>query len=147
MFKNKNLIFLPWLLFAIGITSLGVLAYQKKFDLVTENYYAAELSHSETMDKRARGMAFAPLINSELEDGNVVFTFPANFRNNPNFEGEIKFFRPSNVDLDKSFEIKPNEDLKQVFTKDQIEKGYWEIEFNWTLGGQTYLLNDTIMIK
>lgn len=147
MFKNKNLIFLPWLLFAIGITTLGVMAYQKKFDLVTENYYAAEMSHSETMDKRTRGNAFAALINTEVLGENVVISFPANFRNNPNFEGQIKFYRPSNVDLDKSFKIEPNEELKQVFTKNDIEKGYWEIEFDWTLGGQTYLYNDTIMIK
>lgn len=146
MFKNKNIIFLPWLLFALGITSLGVLAYQKKFDLVTENYYAAELDHSNTMEMRKRGMAFSGQIDASVRNGSVEFVFPANFRNNKHFSGEIRFYRPSDVSLDTSFYILPNENLRQSIPANTLKKGYWELEYKWSIGDMKYLLNDTITL-
>lgn len=146
MFKNKNLIFLPWAIFAVSITILGVFAYTKKFDLEMDDYYAAELQHSATMDKRQRGQAFASQIKPYVEQGVFKVKYPANFLNNPQFEGELRFHRASDRSLDTVFAIIPNAELIQSYQSPKLIPGYWKLEWSWKLGSMEYLLNDTIML-
>lgn len=138
---------MPWIIFAVGITSLGVMAYQKKFDLVREDYYAAELDYSNTMEKMKRGAAFKSQIKSNVNNGILSIDFPANFKDNPNFSGVINFYRPSDMNLDTSFNISLDENLQQVFPANSLKNGYWEVKYEWNLGSLDYLLNDTIIIE
>jgi len=147
MFSNKNLIFLPWLLFAIGISTLGFFAWQKNFDLETENYYAAELEHGTRMEKLKRAQAFAPLLKRWQQNGALVFEFPPNFRNNPHFAGEIRMRRPSDAALDAQFPIRPDSNLQQQIPAGVLLPGFWKMELAWTLGGTEYLSEDTLTLR
>ncbi|MGQ3015236.1 MAG: FixH family protein [Flavobacteriales bacterium] len=147
MFKNKNLIFLPWLLFALGISTLGFFAYRKNFDLETENYYAAELTHGTKMEQLRRGRAFKPLLSYRQEENGLRFSFPANFRKNPQFRGEIRLFRPSDAALDRTFPIQPDTALQQQVPAAELAPGFWKLQLAWSLGKTEYLLEDTLTLR
>jgi hypothetical protein len=127
-----------YLAFVGGILFLVFKANGEKYDLVTENYYEAEVKYQNVIDQKQRvaNLSTQPEITYNGTDVQVVF--PSEFAGKV-VQGEIYLYCPSNA----------QKDLRQAFTVSNNQytlklpasiSGLYDIKLSWQAGGQTYFL-------
>lgn len=131
------------------VTMLGVvyLSFQQDNDLVDESYYPKGMEYQQEIDSRNRALALSSLFNAEQVDDEVIVTYPNEFKE-MNFEkGEIFFYRPSAQKFDLKEEMKPGQDLKQIFPLSRFHSGKYIVKYSWIMGGEVYYYEKTIIIS
>jgi len=140
MFKMKinwgYKILFVYLAFVLGIIFLVYKASQEKFDLVTPNYYDAELKFQNVINDKERvaELSAAPKISHSVN--NIRIQFPIEFLNKK-LEGELYLYRPS--DASKDFRQKFETD--QNFIEIQLERnfaGSYVVKLSWKTDGKTF---------
>jgi hypothetical protein len=122
--------------FVVGILFLVYKASQEKFDLVTPNYYDAELKFQNVINDRQRvaQLSAPPKITHSVNS--VQIQFPREFLNKE-LQGEIYLYRPSNA----------SKDFRRKFTTDQnyIEiildrdfSGSYEVKLSWKVNETSF---------
>ena len=125
-----------YLSFVLGIIFLVYKASQEKFDLVTSNYYDAELKFQNVINDKARvaELSAPPKITHSVNS--VRIQFPGEFLNKQ-LQGELYLYRPSaaSKDFRKKFSTDRN------FIDINLEKnfsGSYEIKLSWQAEGKTF---------
>ena len=125
-----------YLAFVAGIMFLVFKANQQKFDLVTANYYDAELKFQKVIDDKQRvaELSAPPRITHSVNS--VRIQLPDEFVNKE-VRGEFYLYRPS----DASKDIKKNFVTDKGFVGMALEKdlsGAYELKLSWQYGGNTF---------
>lgn len=125
-----------YLTFVIGMLFLVYKATSESFDLVTENYYEAELKYQEVIDQKSNvaGLSSPPKITHAVNS--VSIQLPGEFANKT-VEGEIYLYRPS----DASKDIRKNFTTQDGFYQLDLVKalsGSYDIKLSWKAGGKQY---------
>lgn len=112
--------------------------------LVSESYYVEELAYQKEIDAEQSAKDLEVPISVELIEEGVLIIFPSNQQPEA-ISGQIKLYRPSNVDLDSSIpiEIKQSEIL---ISREQLESGRWNIAVDWIYNNKRYLYKTAIII-
>jgi hypothetical protein len=129
-------ILIVYLGFVVGILVLVFLASQQKFDLVTSNYYDAELKFQNVIDKKQRvaELSAPPKISHSVNSINIQL--PDEFLNKE-VKGEFYLYRPS----DASKDFKTNFTTAKSFVEVALNKnlsGAYEVKLSWQADGKTY---------
>lgn len=129
-------ILIVYLGFVAGIMVLVFLANQQKFDLVTPNYYDAELKFQNVIDEKQRvaDLSAPPKISHSVNS--VSIQLPDEFLNK-DVEGELYLYRPS----DASKDLKTKFETSKSFVEVALEKnlsGAYEVKLSWQADGKTY---------
>ncbi|MCG2460238.1 FixH family protein [Flavobacteriaceae bacterium F89] len=106
-------------------------------NLVTEDYYQAELGIQDEIDaeQRANNLLEKVKVQKTLKGLNIVF--PKGIDNRP-IEGTVTFYRPSNKRID--FELPLILSDSRMFIPDKrLVAGRWDITVFWTLNGKNYI--------
>jgi hypothetical protein len=122
--------------FVVGIMILVFLANQQKFDLVTSNYYDAELKFQNVIDQKQRvaELSTPPKISHSVNS--VSIQLPDEFLNRE-VNGELYLYRPS----DASKDLKTNFTTSKSFVEVALNKnisGAYEAKLSWQANGKTY---------
>jgi hypothetical protein len=126
-----------YLSFVFGILFLVYKANSESFDLVTENYYEAELKYQDVIDQKSNAsqLSAPPVINHSINS--ISIQLPKEFANK-SVEGEIYLYRPSDAtkDLRKSFTTRDG-----FFRLDLGKElsGSYDIKLTWKAGGKEFL--------
>lgn len=129
-------ILIAYLAFVAGILFLAFKANREKFDLVTENYYAAELKYQDVIDQEQRVAALSEPPKIIHSVNSVTVHFPPEFLHKE-IKGEVYLYRPS----DASKDIRKKFSTKQAFINLKPEKdlsGSYEVKLFWQEAGKTF---------
>lgn len=106
-------------------------------DLVTQEYYKAELEYQNEIDAEKNAMALSEKLKIDKTKEGFLIQFPSNFESSK-INGLVKFYRPSNKKLD--FEIPISLSSSTLLIPDQnLLEGRWNINIDWSYEGIPYL--------
>lgn len=129
-------ILFAYIAFVAGIMFLVYKANQEKFDLVTDNYYDAELKYQDVINQkqRAADLSALPVISHSTNSVNIQL--PQEFLNQ-NLTGELYLYRPSDAtkDIRKEFSTQ-SASVRILLDKDL--SGLYEVKLSWQAAGKTF---------
>ncbi|ADV49240.1 FixH family protein [Cellulophaga sp. E16_2] len=111
-------------------------------DLVTEEYYQAELGFQKEIDAENNANDDAKNIEVKKTPEGLVITFPKNIDNKA-VKGIVSLYRPSNKHLDFDFPISLSDSHLLVPDKRLLE-GRWDIKISWKYQDKAYLHKEKI---
>ena len=111
-------------------------------DLVTEDYYAAELAYQNDIDKLKNAKNLNENITYKKTAEGLIIQFPMaiDFKK---ITGKVFLYRPSNKHLDFDTTIslsKPN----LLIPDNRLVDGRWNIKIDWQYNGISYLFKESI---
>lgn len=118
-----------------------------KVDLVAEDYYKQEIEYQSQIDKITNNRLLKePLKFAYLSpQRKIIINFPKEHLDK-GLAGTIHFYRPSNSDMDKEFDIMPSEIGEQVIAVGGLQKGFWKIKISWTANSREFYDEKTITL-
>lgn len=127
-----------YLLFVAGIMFLVFKANGERYDLVTENYYEAEVKYQDVIDQKQRVAALSAPPEIEYDGRQLRIQFPSEFTGKV-LQGELYLYRPSDAkkDIRQSFTVLDNQYTMKVPAG---VSGMYDIKLSWKAGGQTYFM-------
>ncbi|MEM9327548.1 MAG: FixH family protein [Bacteroidota bacterium] len=128
-----------FILFAGFMTWLVIGSFKQNIDLVTDEYYQAELQYQDRMDEIQNNTA-ATQIRVVQSTERIQLEFPIIPE-----EGAIHLYRPSDSRLDQHFQMEDGEDAK-IIDLDGLIKGYYILKMTWTAGGERYYQEKGVFI-
>jgi nitrogen fixation protein FixH len=129
-------ILIVYLGFVVGILVLAFLASQQKFDLVTTNYYDAELKFQNVIDQKQRvtELSAAPKISHSVTS--VSIQLPEEFLNK-DVKGELYLYRPSDASKDLKINFTTAKNFVEVALNKNLS-GAYIVKLSWQADGKTY---------
>lgn len=129
-------IFIAYTTFAAGILFLAYKASQQNFDLVTENYYDAELKYQAVIDEKTNASLLSepPKISHTVNSLSVQL--PREFASR-DVKGEIYLYRPSDATKD----IRKNFETGRGFYELQLGSnlsGSYDVKLTWEANGKRF---------
>ena len=112
-------------------------------DLVTEDYYAEELSYQKDIDKLKNAKALTKNITSKHTNEGLVIYFP-NDIDYTKITGHVLLYRPSNKQLDFETTISLSKPYLLI-PNNRLVDGRWNIKVDWKYNNQSYLYKETIL--
>lgn len=110
-------------------------------DLVTEEYYKAELGYQKEIDAETNANENAKIIMTKTPEG-LLLKFPekADFQK---IKGTVSLYRPSNKHLD--FDLPVSISNAHLLIPDKrLLDGRWDIKVSWEYEGEDYLHKESI---
>ncbi len=110
-------------------------------DLVTEEYYKAELEYQKEIDAEKNARNNAVLTLRKSPEG-LILTFPGNM-DYGKIKGNVSLYRPSNKQLDFDFAIRLSNTHLLIPDKRLLD-GRWDIKIAWEYLGEQYLHKESL---
>jgi nitrogen fixation protein FixH len=125
-----------YLAFVIGILFMVYKASREKFDLVTPDYYDAELKFQDVIDDKQRTaeLSAPPKITHSVNA--VSIQLPDEFLNK-DVKGELFLYRPSDASKDVKRSFNTNKSFVEI-PLDKELSGAYEIKLSWKASGKTF---------
>lgn len=112
-------------------------------DLVTEDYYKAELEYQNDIDKETNSKSLSKNITYKKTDEGLVVYFPEDLQPEK-IEGKLFLYRPSNKQLD--FETTLSLSKSHLLIPDnRLVDGRWNIKIDWQYNGKSYLFKKDLI--
>jgi len=112
---------------------MGTLIYvgaNEDHQLVTENYYEQELNYQEVINQKSNAQKVG--VHWQKDGDNICLVIPDSI---DIIEGEIKLYRASDSNLDKSINFDPNSNCLKA---SDFQSGKWEISFKGNSNSEDY---------
>lgn len=115
----------------------------REVDLVTDRYYDKEIKFQQQIDKEKRSSELNENVKISYSGNSVTVIFPKNEKP----EGELYFYRPS--DLHKDFKIPINVDnnFSQLLDISKLDRGLWKLKIDWSSDKNDYYFEKTLMLN
>tara|TARA_R110002051_G_scaffold65839_1_gene119472 strand:+ start:18548 stop:18994 length:447 start_codon:yes stop_codon:yes gene_type:complete len=111
-------------------------------DLVTEDYYKAELGYQKEIDAQNNANTdYSKLSITKTPEG-LLIAFPEDL-DLEKVTGTVSLYRPSNKHLDFDYPIRLSNSHLLIPDKSLLE-GRWDINVLWEYKNETYLLKKSI---
>ncbi|MCM4152757.1 cytochrome C oxidase Cbb3 [Arenibacter sp. N53] len=114
-------------------------------DLVTENYYSAELGYQKEIDAENNAHAKEVDLTLETTEEGLRLVFPKNLKLE-NIKGTVSLYRPSNKHLDFDLPVSLSEDYLLI-PDNRLLDGRWDIKVHWEYEGEVYLFKKKITYR
>jgi nitrogen fixation protein FixH len=136
-----------FVLFAAYIGYMVQQAMHSSVDLVSADYYQQELAYQQRMETVARTAALpvSVAVTYETAVSQLHLQLPPSFAGK-HLEGNIHFFRPSDLKLDFTLPLQPSANLTQRINTQKIASGFWRIRVEFTADGQAYFVEKDLTI-
>lgn len=139
-------IILVFLLFAAGIVTLVVKSFGTKIDMVTTDYYGAELKYQQVIDGRKNTAALSAPVSISQPEGMVLLTFPAELQGQ-SLQGQVLFYRPSDSQKDFSLPLVLDTQGRLQVSKQKFMPGSYRVKMQWTLNNKPYFQENALYIN
>jgi hypothetical protein len=125
-----------YLSFVTGILFLVYKAANEDYDLVTEQYYEAELKYQDVIDQKERVAKLSAPLQIKSSVDNISVQFPKEF-SNKQIKGELYLYRPSDDQQDIRKRFTTSEAFYETAFGCDLS-GLYEIKLSWESEGKTY---------
>ncbi|GAA4827419.1 FixH family protein [Algivirga pacifica] len=138
-------IVIAFIAFASFIGYMVVQFFQGPVNMVSKNYYQEEAAYLENKAKTSNlsKLDKLPELRIDTEQKAVVFELPVTAKVK---EGIIKFYRPSDQDMDFQSSLQPNANGQQLFPVNEIASGRWVVKVEWKDEQYPYYFEQSIVI-
>ncbi|SKB62383.1 FixH family protein [Maribacter arcticus] len=126
------------LFFVIRMTT----SHNANHDLVTEEYYKAELGFQKEIDAEQNAINAFEQIRIKKETDGLMVIFPDDY-DNTKVSGTVSLYRPSNKRLDFILPINLS-DSHVLIPNNQLLEGRWDIKITWKHQGKEFLHKESI---
>ncbi len=114
-------------------------------DLVTEEYYKAELAYQKEIDAETNANKNSVKLNIKKTTQGLLVEFPKSL-DFQKVKGTISLYRPSSKHLD--FDLGLNLSKAHLLIPDKrLLDGRWDIKVSWEYEGQVYLHKESLTYK
>ncbi|WP_405382815.1 FixH family protein [Maribacter sp. LLG6340-A2] len=117
-------------------------SHDANHDLVTEEYYKAELGYQKEIDAETNASTALSQIELKESPEGLLVIFPAGY-DDTNIKGIVSLYRPSNKNLDFDLPITLN-NSKFLIPDEQLLDGRWDIKIFWEYAGKEFLYKKSI---
>ena len=133
-----------YLSFVAGILFLVFKANGERYDLVTEDYYGAELKYQEIIDQKKRVDALSSQPQVSHSEKGLSVVFPAELKGKV-LKGECYLYKPSDERMDQRQSFSTTDGTMQMnFTKPSF--GMYDLKLTWEMNGQIYFMEKKIFL-
>jgi hypothetical protein len=134
-------ILLSFIFFAAFIITLVVVCVRQDVTLVSKEYYQEEIAYQQQIERmnNAAMLEKRPIIS--VTESFVQIDY-GNFKQLE--KGKLDLFCPSNMDFDKSFELRKMP--SQKFMVGNLKKGLYRARLLWTMDGKEFFIEQVITI-
>ena len=136
-------IFLTIVIFMGIIVTIVAFMMNREVDLVTDRYYDKEIKFQQQIDKEKRTAALNENIKIAYSGNSVTVSFPKNYKP----DGELYFYRPSNLHKDFKIPINVNNDFDQLVDISKLDRGLWKLKIEWSSDKNQYYFEKTLMLN
>ena len=126
------------LFFVIRMTT----SHNANHDLVTEEYYKAELGFQKEIDAEQNAINALEQIQIKKKPNGLMVIFPESY-DNTEVSGIVSLYRPSNKRLDFNLPINLS-DSHLLIPNDKLLEGRWDIKVTWNHLGKEFLHKESI---
>ena len=126
------------LFFVIRMTT----SHDANHDLVTEEYYKAELGFQKEIDAEQNAINAFEQIQIKKEPNGLMVIFPDAY-DNTQVSGIVSLYRPSNKRLDFNLPINLS-DSHLLIPNNKLLEGRWDIKITWNHLGKEFLHKESI---
>jgi hypothetical protein len=130
--------------FVILISSLVIGANHQHFDLVSKDYYDAELGYQKVLDAGKNQSALSQPLAIHANDKSVIIEFPGEFKSKA-LTGDIQFYAPVNADWDRNFKISA-QDNSVTIARSSLRNTRYTIKISCTVDGKSYYQESDILL-
>ena len=134
-------IVLSFVLFALFIGALVTVCVRQDVNLVAQDYYKQELDYQNQIERHRNALALVSKPDIGVQNNFLNITF-ADFSRIES--GEVKLFRPSNPDFDKSFVLSSTRDSLQQFDISAQPTGMYKASMKWSMDGKEFYFEKVI---
>ena len=140
-------IILSFALFLAGTVGLVVMAARNPNDLVSANYYDAEVRFQTQIDQinRARRLPEQTNVHYDSARQRIVIAMPVDHSGGA-IKGRVELFRPSAARFDEGLELNPDACGVQLIDTSRLVSGLWMVKIVWSVNGQTYRHEQKLVI-
>ena len=124
------------------IATLVTISMRQDINLVAKDYYVQELAYQDQIERIENKNALAVQPSLNLENGMIKLQI-----NQKDLEGTVYFFRPSDVKLDKKFDLRLDENGQQFFNSKDFKKGFWRVKVNWKKHDKEYYSEHSLVLR
>jgi hypothetical protein len=130
------------------IITIGTVVFlmNQDVDLVASDYYNKGIQHQDQIDRVNRTNLMDEAVQINSENGFLRLVFPKSFAQK-NFNGTIRFYRPSDSKKDFSLPITIDTSAQQIVSTQSLDKGYWTVKLNWTQDSIEYYKESSFVIN
>lgn len=114
---------------------------QYDISLVKDDYYVDDIGLEKLIQKRKNGLAVSGLTIKELSNEKILIVVPSSSI----VKGKVRFLSPFSNKEDKTFDLKMVND-SMYLDLDNLRKGKWNIEIEWTDRVKEYLYQESIVL-
>lgn len=137
-------IVLAFIIFIAFIMYMVIKTVQQDIDLISDDYYAQELKYQDVIEAEKNTLPFRDSIHLTASGNSLQLKLPTAISREA--VGEIYFFRPSDIALDKKIPMALDTSGIQIISTQQFASGMYIVKLNWQQGGKFYFFQHTIMI-
>lgn len=127
--------------FVVFMLSMVYLCLQQEFDLVTPDYYEAELKYQGVIDGMNNANLLGKAMVIEIGDDAVNLSLPMDVID---AAGQVKIYRPDNASLDLTVPIAL--DGKLSIGREKLKTGLYKVKATWTQNDKPYFLEQPMYI-
>jgi hypothetical protein len=139
---------IAWFTLAIlGCGTFIVFSSRYPADLVAPDYYEQEVRYQGQIERiqRARQRAHLASVTYDASRKLIRIAMPPG-QDLGGATGSIQLYRPSAMDQDRQFQLKPGRDGLQTIETANLQPGLWEVRVSWTVGRQDYFIDQRVVI-
>jgi hypothetical protein len=118
---------------ALIMTLVVISVRMDGIELVTENYYQAEINYQDRIDQESSALRLdRTVITYHSIDKNLVLDLPNGTI------GKLQLFRPSDATLDREIAVNVLDTNHTSVSLNDLKQGYWKVQLSWTEAGKNY---------
>jgi hypothetical protein len=129
-----------------ALSTLGFVAFTMthRIELVAPDYYQQEIDYQQQIDRLKRSRNPQQQATCMLaRDGKFIeVQFPAAIKG---VQGRLHLYRPSDSRMDRSIDLAPDAENRQLIPAEKLTNGLWRIKLNWQTQGQSYFQEFTLI--
>ncbi len=131
--------------FVVFILFMVYSANQVKFQLVTPDYYSAEIAFQGQIDKLRSAQESGNNVEIYVESDGLALHFN-NFNQTSAITGKAYFFRPSESGLDREFHWEMNEAGMMFLEKSHFSRGLYTFKLDGVVDGEAFYVEKPVFI-
>ena len=118
---------------ALIMTLVVISVRMDGIELVTENYYQAEINYQDRIDQESSALRLdRTVITYHSIDKNLVLDLPSGTN------GKLQLFRPSDATLDREIAVTALDSNHTSVSLKDLKSGYWKVQLSWIEAGKNY---------
>lgn len=139
-------IIIVFILFAAGMLTLVIKSMRTRIDMVTPDYYAAELQYQEVIDGRENAAQLSAPVKVTQAGNSVELLFPGELHGRA-LEGRVLFYRPADAGKDLAVPLQMDEQGRLVMDRARFIAGRYQVKVQWEMDGRPYFQESYLYIR